>query len=52
MTSQHGVRAQQGQRSGELTIGGVPFTPEEDVGVYGRSVTFAPDSPMLPAPFR
>lgn len=30
----------------------MPFTPEEDVGVYGRSVTFAPESPMLPAPFR
>ncbi|KAK9822864.1 hypothetical protein WJX81_005939 [Elliptochloris bilobata] len=41
-----------GPQRADVTIGGVPFTPEEDVGVYGRSVTFAPDSPMLPAPFR
>ncbi|KAK9806330.1 hypothetical protein WJX72_010466 [[Myrmecia] bisecta] len=36
----------------EITIHGSRIPPIEDVGVYGRSVTYAPDSPALPAPFR
>ncbi|CAL5228309.1 g11415 [Coccomyxa viridis] len=36
----------------EMTIGGSPILPEDDVGLYGRSVTFVPESPSLPANFR
>jgi hypothetical protein len=36
----------------EMTIGGSPILPEHDVGLYGRSVTFVPESPSLPANFR
>ena len=41
-----------GVRSPERNIAGSAIPPDEDVGVYGRSVTFQPPSPMLPAPFR
>ncbi|KAK9827526.1 hypothetical protein WJX74_008315 [Apatococcus lobatus] len=33
-------------------IGAAATAPPEDVGLYGRSVTFVPDSPAIPAPFR
>ncbi len=36
----------------QIDITGQRITPEEDVGLYGRSVTFVPASPALPAPFR
>jgi hypothetical protein len=36
----------------QIDITGQRITPDEDVGVYGRSVTFVPASPALPAPFR
>ncbi|KAK9918815.1 hypothetical protein WJX75_007179 [Coccomyxa subellipsoidea] len=36
----------------EINIGGSHIRPEDDVGLYGRSVTFVPESPSLPAPFR
>ena len=40
------------QRSPDLHIGGSSIPPDEDVGIYGRSVTYQPASPMLPAPYR
>ena len=36
----------------QIDITGQRMTPDEDVGLYGRSVTFVPASPALPAPFR
>ncbi len=36
----------------QIDITGQRITPDEDVGLYGRSVTFVPASPALPAPFR
>jgi len=33
-------------RAATTPVGGL------DAGIYGRSVTFAPESPALPAPFR
>ncbi|KAK9868107.1 hypothetical protein WJX84_007847 [Apatococcus fuscideae] len=33
-------------------IGAALPPPLDDVGMYGRSVTFVPDSPAIPAPFR
>lgn len=41
-----------GVQSREVTIAGTRINPEEDVGVYGRSVTFVPPSPNLTARFR
>ena len=46
------MQGRYGVRSPERNIGGSAIPPEEDVGIYGRSVTFQPPSPMLPAPFR
>ena len=39
-------------QTAEVSIAGAPHFPDVDVGLYGRSVTYAPDSPALPAPFR
>ena len=41
-----------GAQTPDMTIGGSPILPEDDVGLYGRSVTFVPESPSLPANFR
>lgn len=37
--------------SAEVDISRVP-NPRRTTGLYGRSVTYAPESPALPAPFR
>ena len=39
-------------QTAQIRIGGSHIAPEDDVGLYGRSVTFIPESPSLPAPFR
>ena len=39
-------------QTAQIRIGGSHMAPEDDVGLYGRSVTFIPESPSLPAPFR
>ncbi|DBA89647.1 hypothetical protein WJX79_009961 [Trebouxia sp. C0005] len=41
-----------GVQQANIDITGQRITPDEDVGLYGRSVTFVPASPALPAPFR
>ena len=46
------VHVAHGLQTAQIRIGGSHMAPEDDVGLYGRSVTFIPESPALPAPFR
>ncbi|KAL3151753.1 hypothetical protein ABBQ38_012730 [Trebouxia sp. C0009 RCD-2024] len=41
-----------GVQPANINIAGQRISPDEDVGLYGRSVTFVPASPIYPAPFR